>query len=318
MPRQREDRHGGGPHACPGRATRRVGVHRRNPYGRNSTASSSPWTALGCAAKLVGVVRPNPQTGQVTVHFVTRRRCPSTNVPHDPVHLCTMATPIACTIYVPKQSLCPYRPPPRLSFCPAGAARRGVSLHAPAPSRHLYFSASPARRRLRQVTLLCGRWGCPADLRQQAYCPEAHPPRPPTRAQQANPKRPRFDTRTSSVSPRARGPTSSVVGKVSHPLRGRRAVAMVWRAPTTTPVVVGPGERRGDRGERERRAFERPRQVHLPDRVEGVRARAGGDVGRPDLTGGRAARVACSARPRFAPRRRSPRRGSRRSPSDRR
>ena len=48
-------------------------------------------------------------------------------------------------------------------------------------------------------------------------------------------------------------------------------------------VVVGPGERRRDRDQRERRALERPGQVHLADGVEGVAAGAGGDVGGADL-----------------------------------
>ena len=55
-------------------------------------------------------------------------------------------------------------------------------------------------------------------------------------------------------------------------------------------VVIGAGERRGDRDQGERRALEGPGQVDLADRVEGVGARAGGDVGGADLARGRAAR----------------------------
>ena len=54
-------------------------------------------------------------------------------------------------------------------------------------------------------------------------------------------------------------------------------------------VVVGAGERGRDRRQRERRAFERAGQVHPADRVEGVFAGAGGDVGRADQRGARAA-----------------------------
>ena len=55
-------------------------------------------------------------------------------------------------------------------------------------------------------------------------------------------------------------------------------------------VVIGPGEGRGDRGEAERRALEGPGEVHPADRVEGVGAGAGGDVGGADLRAGGAAR----------------------------
>ena len=65
-------------------------------------------------------------------------------------------------------------------------------------------------------------------------------------------------------------------------------------------VVIGAGERRGDRDQRERRAFERARQVHPPDRVEGVGAGAGGDVGGPDLARAPgSSATACSVRPGF-------------------
>ena len=56
-------------------------------------------------------------------------------------------------------------------------------------------------------------------------------------------------------------------------------------------VVIGAGEGRGDRDQAERRALEGAGQVDLADRVEGVGARAGGDVGGADFTRGRAARV---------------------------
>ena len=55
-------------------------------------------------------------------------------------------------------------------------------------------------------------------------------------------------------------------------------------------VVVGAGERRGDRDHRERRPLVRTGEVHPPDRVEGVAAGAGGDVVAADFRGGRAAR----------------------------
>ena len=56
-------------------------------------------------------------------------------------------------------------------------------------------------------------------------------------------------------------------------------------------VVIGAGEGRRHRDQRERRALERPREVHPPDRVERVRPGAGGDVRRPDLARRGAARV---------------------------
>ena len=56
-------------------------------------------------------------------------------------------------------------------------------------------------------------------------------------------------------------------------------------------VVVGPGERRGDRDQGERRALEGAGEVHPPDRVEGVAARPGGDVRGADLARGGAARL---------------------------
>ena len=55
-------------------------------------------------------------------------------------------------------------------------------------------------------------------------------------------------------------------------------------------VVIGAGQGRGDRDQAERRALERAGQVDLADRVEGMGAGAGGDVGGADLRGGRAAR----------------------------
>ncbi len=49
-------------------------------------------------------------------------------------------------------------------------------------------------------------------------------------------------------------------------------------------VVIGAGQRRGDRGQAERRALEGAGQIDLADRVEGVGSRPGGDVGGADFT----------------------------------
>ena len=78
------------------------------------------------------------------------------------------------------------------------------------------------------------------------------------------------------------------VGDRAH-LRGAR-IDVERDADDDDAVVIRSGQRGGDRREAEGRPFERPRQVHLPDRVERVASRPGGDVGRPDLGGGGTAR----------------------------
>ena len=76
-------------------------------------------------------------------------------------------------------------------------------------------------------------------------------------------------------------------------------------------VVIGAGQGRRDRDQRERRALEGPGQVHPADRVERVGARAGGDVGGADLRwrpGSSGSPARCG--PVLARRRRSPPPGS--------
>ena len=63
------------------------------------------------------------------------------------------------------------------------------------------------------------------------------------------------------------------------------------------PVVVGAGERRGDRHEAQRGALDRSGQVHLPVGVERVGAGSGSDVRSPDLAWRGQLGAACSARP---------------------
>ena len=91
-----------------------------------------------------------------------------------------------------------------------------------------------------------------------------------------------------------------MLGTVSESATTWASFGSMWRATrtTTVAVVVGTGQRRGDRHQRERGALERARQEDPSDRVERVPAGSGGDVRGADFRArAGSSGPACSVRP---------------------
>jgi hypothetical protein len=220
---------------------------------------------FGLHAKLVGVVQPNPQTGQVTVHF---DELPQVPFDEFDMHLFSsdrglMATPIACTIYgteakfVPWDRLLPeagsaqvfgLNTGPGGALCPGQVRpfkpRLEAGTSSPLAGAHSSFSLKLDRddgdQFLGKLNFTMPP-GLTADLHGVAYCPEGDilaAANSLGRAQQANPSCPSSsEIGTSNV---AAGPGSHpfhAIGKVylSGPFKGAPLSLAV-----VTPALAGP------------------------------------------------------------------------------